>query len=329
VKLTYLVRTLLVLLAVSVLAGPWSAARQAGDGGGPLQATLELLRPFVYAGDPLLVRVAVFNTSDKPVANEPGMDLLGGLQVAEQKRGSLTIKKKPELDAKQQPAVIRAGGFFGVIQDITSVFPLDEPGSYTISWSGKGVSTTPVTVHVIPRFDPSAHYVAVIETDFGYLEIDLLTDAAPAHVQNFYDLAQQGFYDNTALHQIIKGVELRGGDPAGTGTGWPGYGLDPEIKPDLKHVRGTLTSVPLAGLRQDNGSQFVITLSRLAEYDGERTVFGQARDSEDVLLALENIPTSGGYEAPVYRPLKTVVVRSVKIKTAEPETKEGSGGSNR
>ena len=177
--------------------------------------------------------------------------------MSSSKKGRLKFKDKPDFDPKQQPAVIAPGGFFGIIHDIAPmVSELAHADSYTLSWeSAGGWTAPPVSARVIPKFDPAAAYVAVLETDYGSMEFDLKTKEAPRHVQNFYDLAQQGFYDNTLFHQVIKGVEVRGGDK-----GWVGYMLEQEIAPGLKHSRGTL-SMLMSGPRQDNGSQFVITLA--------------------------------------------------------------------
>ena len=54
---------------------------------------------------------------------------------------------------------------------------------------------------------------AVIETDFGYIVIQLYADAAPGHVDNFVQLAGQGYYDGTTFHRIIPGFMIQGGDP--------------------------------------------------------------------------------------------------------------------
>ena len=281
-----------------------------------LQATLEVLRPFTYEGEPLMVRVAVFNTGDQPYDNAAGISLAGGLRVVSGSRGKLAPKGKSESDPKKQPAVIPAGGFFGLIQDVATLYPdISKADTYNITWEGGGVTTDMITVKVIPRFDPQASYIAAIETDYGYLEFELMTKEAPKHVQNFYDLASQGFYDNTILHQVLKGVEVRGGDPTGSGS-WTGYTLDPEITRELKHRRGTLSAVHVPGQKQDNGSQFVITLAPHEQYDGNLSIFGQMTKGDDVLKAIEAIPTSGQYDIPYYRPLKPIVLRSVVVKKA-------------
>lgn len=311
-----------VLLALVALQPALASAQDAGNtqgaAAGPLTVSLEALGYFVYEGDPLRIRLTVLNTSDKPYDNTAAMNLLYGLKVSSSTGAKITPKGKPENDTKRQPAVIVPGGFFGIDSDITTLMPeLSKPGTYTIEWALSGLTAPPVTIKVLPRFDPQAAYVAVLETDYGYLEFNLKTKEAPVHVKNFYDLSLQGAYDNTAIHQVIKGVELRGGDLRETG--WPAYVVAQEIVPGLNHKRGTLSSMPVAQ-GKDNGSLFVVTLAPLSQYDGALSIFGELTKGDDVLTAIENIPTTGQREQPpFYRPLKPVIIRSVTVKKVAAE----------
>ena len=60
---------------------------------------------------------------------------------------------------------------------------------------------------------------ALLETDKGVIEIELLPTAAPKAVENFRLLAEHGYYDGLTFHRIVKGFMLQGGDPTGDGTG--------------------------------------------------------------------------------------------------------------
>ena len=307
---------LFALLAVQPAPSRAEDAKKAAAG--PLAVTLEVLGFFIYEGDPLRVRVTVLNTGDQPYDNTGAINLLAGLKVSSASGARIAIKEKPDADMKRQPAVIAPGGFFGVDSDITTLMPdISRPDTYTITWESAGLTAPAVPIKVLPKFDPQANYIAVIETDYGYIEFDLKTKEAPIHAKNFYDLSLQGVYDNTVIHQVIRGVELRGGDLSGSGR--PVYPVAPEIAAGLKHNRGTLSSMRLAP-GQDNGSQFVVTLSPLAQYDGALSIFGELRKGDDVLTAIENIPTSGQREQPPhFRPLKPVVLRSVTVKKAAAE----------
>lgn len=306
-----------LLCLVASATGPIDAA-EAGSGkaAAALQATLEILSPFTYAGDPLMVRLAVFNTGEQAWSNV-GVDLLGGLRVSGAAQGRISLKTK-ELDAKEQPAMLGPGGFFGVIADIAPLAAgLARPDVITLSWEQAGVTAQPVTVKVIPRFEPAASYVAVMETDFGYLEFDLHGKDAPKHVQNFYDLAHQGFYDGSAVHMVMKGVEFRAGDASTSPVGRMLYTLDQEVAKDRKHARGTLSMMRLPGTNVDDGSQFIVTLGPTPQYDGTLSIFGQIRSGEETLAALESIPTTGRAESPLFRPLKPLIIRSLRVKKAD------------
>src|SRR5256714_7168966 len=54
---------------------------------------------------------------------------------------------------------------------------------------------------------------AIIDTKFGSIEIRLLPDKAPKHVENFITLAKSGFYDKTIFHRVIPDFMIQGGDP--------------------------------------------------------------------------------------------------------------------
>ena len=307
---------LVMVFAVSILTVHRAAAQESKEGG--LQATVEVRTPYAHVGEPLMVRLTIFNGGEKPYEDGSGINLLSGFMVQSSERGLLRPKGKLETDPKKQPAVVTAGGFFGLVQDVTAVVSdMDQPDTYTIGWKGAGVTSNSLTVKIIPKFDPGTQYVAVFDTDYGSMEFDLLSKSAPLHVGNFFDLAHQGFYNNSNFHLIIRGVELRAGVPTGTGLGRPIYSIQPEISPDLKHRRGTLSMIHMPTVKQDNGSQFVITLSSVEGYDGFLSIFGQLRKGEETLQALENIPTTGQYQTPIFTPLKPVVIKSVTVKKAE------------
>ena len=55
--------------------------------------------------------------------------------------------------------------------------------------------------------------VAVIKTTHGEMVISFWPDVAPKTVENFKKLAQEGFYDGSAFHRVVKGFMIQGGDP--------------------------------------------------------------------------------------------------------------------
>ncbi|KAF0182977.1 MAG: peptidyl-prolyl cis-trans isomerase B (cyclophilin B) [Nitrospirae bacterium] len=128
---------------------------------------------------------------------------------------------------------------------------------------------------------------AVITTKFGDIELRLLPDAAPGHVQNFIDLAQKGFYDGTTFHRVIPGFMIQGGDPNSKdadkskhGMGGPGYTIKAEFNA-TPHKRGIL-SMARAGHPDSAGSQFFICVADAPFLDRQYTAFGEVVKGMDV-----------------------------------------------
>ncbi len=125
---------------------------------------------------------------------------------------------------------------------------------------------------------------AIIHTEKGEMEVNFFSDDAPNTVENFVQLAKDGFYDGLKVHRVIPDFVIQGGCPKGDGTGGPGYQIDCELDGDNQyHDRGVL-SMAHAG-RDTGGSQFFICHSRknTAHLDGNHTVFGKVVNGLDVI----------------------------------------------
>jgi cyclophilin family peptidyl-prolyl cis-trans isomerase len=138
-----------------------------------------------------------------------------------------------------------------------------------------------------PEFalDLKKKYSATISTDKGDIILELFADKAPATVNNFVFLAQEGFYDGTIFHRVIAGFMAQGGDPTGTGRGGPGYRFGDEFHASLKHDKAGILSMANAG-PGTNGSQFFITYSPTPHLNNKHSVFGQVISGMDVLSAI-------------------------------------------
>ncbi len=53
--------------------------------------------------------------------------------------------------------------------------------------------------------------VVVMTTSKGVIEIELWPDKAPISVANFLGYVDDGFYDGTVFHRVIKGFMIQGG----------------------------------------------------------------------------------------------------------------------
>ena len=143
--------------------------------------------------------------------------------------------------------------------------------------------------------------VVVLDTRQGQIVIELFSQDAPNHVQNFLDLAKDGFYDKTLFHRIIPGFMIQGGDPntkPGAGSPWdfgkgdPGYSIDAEFN-QLMHNRG-MVSMARSQAPDSAGSQFFIVHKNSNFLDGDYTVFGRliTQESYDTLDRIAALPTT-------------------------------------
>ncbi len=138
----------------------------------------------------------------------------------------------------------------------------------------------------------------VIDTSMGRLTCKTFDKQAPNAVANFIGLAEgtkdwtatsggpkqhgKRLYDGLTFHRVIPGFMIQGGDPAGDGSGDPGYYFADEIDPALTFsVPGRLAMANSGP--NTNGSQFFITEVPEPDLDGHYTIFGQC-DAHSVLL---------------------------------------------
>lgn len=124
--------------------------------------------------------------------------------------------------------------------------------------------------------------VVKLVTDKGDIYLDLYDDKTPITVGNFLELVGRKFYNGLTFHRVIPNFMIQGGDPAGNGTGGPGFTIPDEADKGLKHLRGSLsmakTQAPNSG-----GSQFFICHSPQPHLDGVHTVFGECVKGMDVV----------------------------------------------
>lgn len=156
---------------------------------------------------------------------------------------------------------------------------------------------------------------AVIKTSLGDITVKLYAEDSPKTVANFVKLAQDGTYDNTKFHRVIKDFMIQGGDPlsknddnkSAWGTGDPGYKFDDEFN-DHKLVKGSLAMANSGP--NTNGSQFFIVTAEATPWlDGMHTNFGEVTEGMDVVEKIQAVATEGPD-----RPVEDVVVESVEVK---------------
>jgi peptidyl-prolyl cis-trans isomerase B (cyclophilin B) len=111
-------------------------------------------------------------------------------------------------------------------------------------------------------------YVVTIQTRHGNV-IALLFDDTPEHKSNFIKLAEEGRFDSTEFHRIIKGFMVQGGDVFGkeglAAEKWPTIAA--EILPHHFHKKGMIAAARQGNNinpeRRSNGSQFYIVQGKV------------------------------------------------------------------
>ncbi len=149
--------------------------------------------------------------------------------------------------------------------------------------------------------------VAVFNTNKGTFRAELFEGRAPNTTKNFIDLIEKSFYDGVIFHRVISGFMIQGGCPNGNGMGDPGYKIDDEFHPELRHSGSGVLSMANAG-PNTGGSQFFVTLAATAWLDDRHAVFGKVIEGLDVVEAIGSASTDASD-----RPLDQVVMESVSI----------------
>ncbi|MGA2416282.1 MAG: peptidylprolyl isomerase [Candidatus Sulfotelmatobacter sp.] len=189
-----------------------------------------------------------------------------------------------------------------------------------------------------PAAKPPVHHAetgqptAIIETTVGNLTCTLFPDKAPIGVQNFIGLATGSkdwktvkgvtkhgvaLYDGTIFHRVIPGFMIQGGDPAGDGTGDPGYAFKNEVSSDLLFDKPGRLAYANAG-PNTNGSQFFITEVAVPHLNGNYTIFGQCDEATvDLVKQIAHMATDPQNDRPL-RPVKIVHIKIVREAAAKP-----------
>lgn len=161
------------------------------------------------------------------------------------------------------------------------------------------------------KLDKGKTYVATVSTTCGDFKITLDAKRAPITGGSFKYLADQKFYDGLNFHRIVADFVIQGGDPAGSGSGGPGYSVEEAPPSDLQYTPGIVamakTGEEPAGT---SGSQFfVVTGAGAGQLTPDYALVGEVTEGMDVVDKIGGIqadPNSGMPAAQVI--IKTVTV---------------------
>jgi len=206
------------------------------------------------------------------------------------------------------------------------------------STTAKPAATKPPVHHAATA---SAEPTAVFDTTVGTLRCKLFEKETPITVKNFIDLAtgakdwtnpvshatkhKTPLYDGTIFHRVIPDFMIQGGDPAGNGSGDPGYTFKDEFVSTLTFDRPGRLAMANSG-PNTNGSQFFITEVPTPHLNGKHTIFGQCDEaSVELVKKIARMATDPSNDKP-FRPVKithlSIVRGAAAPKPAAPAVKK-------
>jgi peptidyl-prolyl cis-trans isomerase B (cyclophilin B) len=155
----------------------------------------------------------------------------------------------------------------------------------------------------------SKTYLATVETSCGTFVIKLDPRQAPKTGGSFVALARDGFYDGLGFHRIAPGFVIQGGDPAGNGSGGPGYKVRERPPNDVVYSEGTVAMAKggnePAGT---SGSQFFVVSGENANLPPDYALLGKVTKGLDVVRRIEDLASTS--DGPPSRP---VVIKKITI----------------
>lgn len=171
----------------------------------------------------------------------------------------------------------------------------------------------------------------VIETSMGTIKAVLYNDT-PLHRDNFIKLVNEGWYNGSPFHRVIKNFMIQGGQNA-DGRMDPGYKVPAEFRDNHFHKKGALCAArqgdQVNPQKASSGSQFYIvqgevfderklsfyeerlgkifsakqrqaymTVGGTPHLDGDYTVFGEVIEGLDIVDKIAGVKT-GYMDVPV------------------------------
>ena len=183
--------------------------------------------------------------------------------------------------------------------------------------------------------------VVVIETNYGTIKAKLYNDT-PLHRDNFIKLVNEGWYNGSPFHRVIKNFMIQGGQNA-DGRMDPGYTIPAEFRDNHFHKKGALCAArqgdQVNPKKASSGSQFYIvqgqvfddkklelyeerlgkifnatqrqaykTVGGTPHLDGDYTVFGEVIEGLDIVDKIAGVKT--GY---MDVPVEAVTINKITI----------------
>lgn len=161
---------------------------------------------------------------------------------------------------------------------------------------------------------------AVIELENGdSIELELYPDLAPETVENFVELAEDGFYDGTIFHRVIEDFMIQGGGydenlKEQKTSSIKGEFADNGFENTLSHARGVISMARTSNNMDSASSQFFIVQQDALHLDGKYAAFGRVKEGMEIVDDIASVKTgsvasSGMQDVPV----SPIVIETITI----------------
>lgn len=144
---------------------------------------------------------------------------------------------------------------------------------------------------------------------YGTIKAKLFPDIAPVGVQNFVQLAQDGYFDGKNIHRIVSDFMLQGGSENGDGTGgtaaYSGEGsssdyFGTEVSENARHFYGALCYANSMGR---NSTQFYIVNSKEPQ-DLSEVMPEKVEDTAELAKSYKEACEAGSVEYSYYEAME-------------------------
>lgn len=180
-------------------------------------------------------------------------------------------------------------------------------------------SATPTPVPtLIPELTEGAVEATITLESGDEIVLELYPKVAPDTVDNFVELAEDGFYDGLIFHRVIEDFMIQGGGYDENLKEQKASTIDGEFSANgfenpLSHTRGVI-SMARAQQFDSASSQFFIVQEDSTYLDGQYAAFGIVKDGMDVVDDIASVRTgsvtSSGMENV---PVDPVIIESITI----------------
>lgn len=171
-------------------------------------------------------------------------------------------------------------------------------------------------------------YCQIVLSDNRKINLRLDYDRAPITVDNFIDLVEDKYYDNTIFHRVIEDFMIQGGGYVMSAGVVKSKGKAKTIKGEfeangwkknsIKHVPGVI-SMARSNEYNSASSQFFICSATYPSLDGKYAAFGKTTDSKSkqVVINISKVETYAYSNSFTDMPVNVIKIKTVKLSNSK------------